>query len=81
MKKKDLYILSGGKNSGKSDHITSMYRYCLELEQENKQLKKALELACDYVLDEWAGTKFGKEAEKFGGFVNYFIEQAKDSLK
>ena len=42
---------------------------------------KALELACGYVLDEWQGTAFGDNVEKIGGFVKYFIEQAKEELK
>lgn len=43
-------------------------------------LRKALELACDYVKDEWEGTKFDKDAMKFGGFENFFIKIARDIL-
>lgn len=49
--------------------------------KELKVYKEALKLACDYVLDEWAGTEMGEKADKLGGFENYFIEQAKENIK
>ena len=44
-------------------------------------IEKALELACDYVRDEYEGTYLGDEAESFGGFEECFKNKAKEMLK